>query len=129
MKKLISLFLMTFVLAFAGCQSVNDRLPSEDIEIFAKYSHIIRVLKSPRIPPFSKEKYEAAKELLRHVDLHFTRETATVNKIFSYRDAQVDGENTDTPVFTFNYQYLNKSVRIRFFTYKMFVTRVEIVEE
>ena len=65
---------------------------------------------------------------IRHVDLHYTRETATVDKLFYHRDATVDGLQTEEPVFTFTYRYGNDFVRIRFFTCRMFVTRVEIKE-
>ena len=58
----------------------------------------------------------------------FTRETATIDKLFYYRDAQADGLDTEEPVFTFTYRYGNDFIRIRFFTCRMFVTRVEIKE-
>ena len=116
-------------LFFAGCNSVSsNRLPSEDIEVFEKHSDIIAILRNPKISPNSKEKYFAAKELLKYVDLHFTRETKTVNKLFYHRDAEADGLHTETPVFTFTYRYGNDFIRIRFFTFRMFVTRVEITE-
>ena len=130
MKQLLIFSLLcAFAFILPGCRSVDNRLPAEDIEIFARYPELISILKNPRIPPNSKEKYDAAKEFIKKVDLHFTRETATINKFFNHRDAQIGGLNTETPVFTFNYQYLNKSLQIRFFTYRMFVTRIEIKEK
>ena len=120
--------MLMFVL-LSGCASMTpDRLPSEDIEVFEKYSDIISILRNPKLSPDSKEKYEAAKELLRHVDLYYTRETATVDKLFYHRDAVADGLQTEEPVFTFTYRYGNDFIRIRFFTCRMFVTRVEIKE-
>ena len=113
---------------FCGCQVV-DKIPSEDIEVLKKYSKIISVLKNQEISPDSREKYEAAKELIRCVDLTYTRETATIDKIFYHRDALVDSYQSDKPTFTFNYRYRDNMVRIRFFTYKMFVTRVEVTEK
>lgn len=130
MKAFFSI-LLTGVLAltFAGCSTVSsNRLPSEDIEVFEKYGDIIAILRNPKISPNSKEKYNAARELIKKVDLHFTRETKTVDKLFYYRDAAADGLHTETPVFTFTYRYGNDFIRFRFFTCRMFVTRVEITE-
>ena len=127
MKKFLSWILFVSLSLFcAGC--ATEKLPSEDLEVFEKHADIIAVLKNPGIPPNSQEKYEAAKKLIKYVDLHYTRETATVNKLFHYGDAVVDAPNAKDPVFTFNYQYRNKYVRIRFFTCLMFITRVEIKE-
>ncbi|MBE6355632.1 MAG: hypothetical protein E7058_00785 [Lentisphaerae bacterium] len=130
MKKIPNVcFLLISALIFAGCSTVSsNRLPAEDIEVFEKHNDIISILRNPKISPNSKEKYEAAKELIKHVDLHFTRETKTVDQIFHYRDAAADGLHTETPVFTFTYRYANDFIRIRFFTCRMFVTRVEITE-
>ena len=125
----------SYVVRFAAvllgllCGCASDKLPSEDIEVLTKYDDIIRVLKSPTLPPNSKEKYEAAKALIEHVDLYYTRETGTVNKLFYYRDAIVDSPETENPVFTFTYMWSNKTLRIRFFTFRVFVTRVEITEQ
>ena len=115
------------LLFFAGCVS-PEKLPSEDIEVLEKYSDVIAILRDPKLPANSREKYQAAKKLIQHVDLYYTRETRTVDKLFYHRDAVVDSPISDNPVFTFYYQYGNKFVRIRFFTYMMFVTRVEIKE-
>ena len=129
MRKL--LFPLCFIFAtiiLAGCNSVG-KLPAEDIEVLDKYADTIEILRNPQIPANSKEKYDAARYLVRHVDLHFTRETKTVNDLFYYRDAQIDGLDTETPVFTFLYQYRDNNIRIRFFTCRMFITRVEISEK
>ena len=40
----------------------------------------------------------------------------------------VDAPGSDNPVFTFSYMYGNDVLRIRFFTFNKFITRVEIVE-
>ena len=127
MKPWLTGVLALFVAAiFCGC--ATEKLPSEDIEVLTKYADIIKVLRSPSIPPNSKEKYEAAKELIEHVDLYFTRETKTVDTLFYHRDAMIDAPG-DKPVFTFIYSWKNRSLRIRFFTCRMFITRVEIVEK
>ena len=124
--RFFSIFATAVILC--GCQVV-EKMPSEDIEVPKKYSKIISVLKNPEKTPDSREKYEAAKELIRCVDLTYTRETATIDKIFYHRDALVDNFQSDKPTFTFNYRYRDNMVRIRFFTYKMFVTRVEVTEK
>jgi hypothetical protein len=127
MKKFLYLAILPLLLFAAGC--ATNKLPSEDIEVFEKHADILKVLRSPKILPNSKEKYEAAKQLIKNVDLHYTRETATINKLFYYRDASVDAPGSDNPVFTFTYQHGNDLLRIRFFTFRMFVTRVEITEK
>ena len=131
MFNLRKLFLIpVFVLAVlfsAGC--ATEMLPSEDIEVFTMHKDIIDVLKSDKYPADSKEKYEAAYKLVRVVDLYYTRELKTVNALFNYKDMLVDATDGDNPVFSFNYRYGDKSVRIRFFSHKMFVTRVEITEK
>ena len=121
---LVSLF--TALLFVTGCTTV--KLPSEDIEVPVKYRDIIAILKSDKFPADSKEKYEAAKELISKVDLYFTRELKTVNNLFNYKDMLVDSKDRDNPVFSFNYRYRDNYIRIRFFSHKMFVTRVEISE-
>ena len=118
---------LAILLLSAGCAS--DKLPSEDIEALTKYSDIIKVLKSDEFKPDSKEKYDAAKELVQKVDFYFTRELSTVNAFFNYKDMLVDAKNQDNPVFSFNYRYRDHYVRLRFFSHKMFVTRVEITEK
>ena len=118
---LCALFFLT------GC--VTEKLPSEDIEVLTLHKDIIDVLKSDKYPADSREKYEAARKLIRTIDLYYTRELKTVNALFNYRDMLVDGTNADNPVFSFNYRYGDHYVRIRFFSHKMFVTRVEITEK
>ena len=121
------IFPALIMLSVTGCMS--DKLPAEDIRVYSDFADIIAVLKNPKIPRNSKEKYEAARKLIRNVDMHFTRETATVDKLLYHRDAAIDAPGSDDPTFTFLYEYKNHFVRLRFFTYKMFVTRVEIVEQ
>ncbi len=120
---------MSLMLLLAtGCATSDNRLPAEDIEVFEKHADLISILKNPQLSPNSKEKYEAALELTRCVDLSFLRETSTVDKLFYHRDAQIDGIDTDTAIFTFTYRYGNDFIRFRFFTCRMFITRVEIKE-
>ena len=72
----------------AGCTTA--KLPSEDIEVPVKYRDIIAILKSDKFPSDSKEKYEAARELISKVDLYYTRELKTVNELFNYKDMLVE---------------------------------------
>ena len=116
-------------LLFSVCGCVTQKLPSEDIEVLVKHKDIISVLKSDDYSADSKEKYQAAKELIRAVDLYYTRELKTVNELFNYKDMLVDAKDQDNPVFSFNYRYRDNYVRIRFFSHKMFVTRVEVTEK
>ena len=115
------------LLLTSGC--ATQKLPSEDIEIFTKHRDLISVLKSDRFSADSKEKYEAAKELVKHIDFSFTRELKTVNEIFNYRDMLVDNQRRDNPIYTFNYRYGDRFVRIRFFSHRMFVVRTEITQK
>ena len=128
MKSFTVIFVSMFaaLLFNAGCTTA--KLPSEDIEVPVKYRDIIAILKSDKFPSDSKEKYEAARELISKVDLYYTRELKTVNELFNYKDMLVDSKDRDNPVFSFNFRYQDNYIRIRFFSHKMFVTRVEISE-
>lgn len=113
---------------FVGCGSV-ERLPSEDLEVLQFYGHLIKVLKDPKLPPNSKEKYEAAKELIRHVDFEFTREVKTLNELFHYRDAIIDTPTHEDRTIVFYYPYEGHFVRLTFYTYKNVVLRVKVDEK
>ena len=126
MMNFAAMLLLAF---FCGCGTFGDnRLPSEDIEAPELNRELIEVLKNPNLPPNSKEKFDAAMKLIRRVDFSYTRETKTVDTYFYHRDAVLDDVNSVKPVFTFFYSYGDKSLRISFFTYKMFVVRVEVQE-
>ena len=127
-KILIATVSFLAALIISGCFSAQEKLPSEDIEVYEKYADLIKVVKDPKLSANTEQKYLAVKELVSKIDLHFTRETSTVDKLFYFRDATVDGLDTETPTFTFLYQFENKFIRIRFFTCRMFITRVEIKE-
>ena len=124
---LLHVFSAFLLISCAGC--ATEMLPSEDIEVFEKHKDIIGVLKSDKYRADSKEKYEAAKKLIKVVDLYYTRELKTVNAFFNYRDMLVDNKDQDNSVYSFNYRYGDNYVRIRFFSHKMFVVRVEITEK
>ncbi|MBQ7207851.1 MAG: hypothetical protein IJS01_08650 [Lentisphaeria bacterium] len=115
------------VLLLAGC--ATERLPSEDIEVPVVCADIIKVLKDPSIGPNSRQKYEAAKALVKKVDLTFTRETSTLNEIFYHKDALIDFPDLPDRTITFNYQYRDNYIRFQFRTFRNFVTRVDITEK
>ena len=115
------------VLLLAGCAA--ERLPSEDIEVPVVCADIIKVLKDPSIGPNSRQKYEAAKALVKKVDLTFTRETSTLNEIFYHKDALIDFPDLPDRTITFNYQYRDNYIRFQFRTFRNFITRVDITEK
>ena len=125
----IALFLLSVLcLVFAaGC--ATKRLPSEDIEAPRLYASTIEILKDPRIPCNSKEKYDAIRSLMKKVDFTFTRETKTINEFFAPDDAIIDLPDAVDRRIAFNYQYRDNYVRIVFSTYRNFVVRVDITEK
>ena len=124
----ILMFVLFLVAAIAGCGGV-ERLPAEDLEVQQFYGDLIKVLKDPKLPPNSKEKYEAAKELIRRVDFEFAREVKTLNEIFYYRDALIDTPTHEDRTITFYYPYDGHFVRLTFYTYKNAVLRAKIDEK
>ena len=111
------------------CGCSVERLPAEDLEVPVLNAKTISVLKDPLLRTNSKEKYDAARELNKRVDLTFVRETKTINELFYYGDALIDSPNAPDRVITFNYQYLDHYIRFVFYTYRNFVHRVDIVEQ
>lgn len=126
-----ALFVALSLLFAGGCSLVQEekKLPSEDIEIFKFYPDLISILKNPNLPPNGREKYEAARAIIRKVDFSFTRETKTINDIFFYGDAIIDAPEAEDRTISFNYQSGDHYVRFRFFTYRNFVLRVEVTEK
>lgn len=123
-----SAFTVFTVLLFSGCGSLfsdSERLPAEDLEVLQFYQREIAILKNPQIPANSKEKYEAAKSLVKKVDFTCTRETKTLNDIFFFGDAIVSSESESDRTITFNFQYGNHYVRLMFYCYDRFVFKVE----
>ena len=128
-RSILSLmFALGACVLFAGCGSV-ERLPAEDLEVPQFYGHLIKVLKDPNLRPNSREKYEAAKELIRHVDFEFTREVKTLNEIFYDRDALIDTPEQEDRTITFYYPHEGHFVRLTFYTYKNTVLRVKVDEK
>lgn len=115
------------VVLFSGCRSVDDRISSEDIEVPEKYSSILTVLRNSYLSTNSEEKYEAVKDLLKAVDLSYTRELKTVNALFYHGDAAIDNPNAEQRNVIFNFQYKNEYVRLIFATMRNYVLRVSII--
>ena len=127
-RVLIALFSFAVMSALlCGCSV--ERLPAEDLEVPVLNAKTIAVLKDPLLRPNSKEKYDAARELNKHVDLTFVRETKTLNELFYYGDALIDSPNTPDRIITFNYQYRDHFIRFSFYAYRNFVHRVDITEQ
>ena len=124
----ISAFCVLSVLSMTGCGALfgeSERLPAEDLEVLQFYQREIAVLKNPNIPTNSKEKYEAAKALVKKVDFTCTRETKTLDEIFYFGDAIVSSDEESERTITFIFQYGNRYVRLMFYCYDRFVFKVE----
>lgn len=128
MKKIWLLLLSGVgLLMLAGC--ATEKLPSEDLEVVTLYKEQITTLKNPKLPTNGKEKYEAAKYLIDHVDFSYTRNIDTVDNIFYYPDAYVDDPRKINHTITFNYRYENRYVRIIFYRYDNLVVRTDVIEK
>ena len=125
---LLPIFMLCLCAVFTGCGSV-EKLPAEDLEVPQFYGDLIKVLKNPNLRPNTKDKYEAAKELIRHVDFEFTREVKTLNEIFYHGDALIDTPTHADRTITFYYPYGGHFVRLTFYTYKNAVLRVKVDEK
>jgi len=119
---------LALALAAFGCES-TEKLPAEDLEVQQFYGDLIAVLQDPKVPPNSKEKYEAAKALVSKVDFTLARELKTLNTIFYHGDAIIDTPDQPDRTVTFYYPYDGHFVRLTFFTYKNFILRVKIDEK
>ena len=108
-----------------GC-ATEEKLPAEDLEVPQFYGGLISVLQDPKIPPNSREKYEAAKELVSKVDFTLTREVKTLDKIFYHGDALIDTPDQPDRTITFYYPYEGHYVRLTFYTYTTWVLRVRV---
>ncbi len=108
-----------------GC-ATEEKLPAEDLEVHQFYGSLINVLQDPKLPPNSREKYEAAKELVSKVDFTMTREVKTLNSIFYHGDALIDTPEQPDRTIIFYYPYEEHYVRLTFYTYTTWVLRVKI---
>ena len=120
-------FLFASVVLFSGFGCATEEiLPAEDLEVQTFHADLIRVLQNPKLPPNSREKYEAAKAIVAKVDFSLTRELNTVNSIFYHGDALIDTPNEPDRTIIFYYPYDGHYVRLTFYTYKTWVLRVKI---
>ena len=122
---LVPVFAAALLLPAFGC-ATEEILPAEDLEVPKFYGHLIRVLQDPNLPPNSKEKYEAAKELAAKVDFTLLRELNTMNSIFYHGDALIDTPDEPDRTIIFYYPYDGHYVRFTFHTYTTWVLRVKV---
>ena len=128
--KKLPFFLFAAVLAGAvsGC-ATEEKLSSEDLEVPQFYGHLIEVLKNPNIRPNSREKYEAAKELISKVDFTLTYELKTLNELLYHGDAIVDTPDRPDRTIVFYYPWQGHYVRLTFYVYGNMVLRVKVDEK
>ena len=120
-------FLAAGLLPFlAGCAA--GKLPAEDLDVLTVCKPEIEVLHSRAYSANSKEKYLAARSLLRKVDFSYTRRVETLDAIFSAQDARVDKPGGREQVLNFYYQYQDRSIRFVFHRYNNIVTKFEVIE-
>ena len=112
----------------AGC-ATEEKLPAEDLEVPQLCGELIRVLQDPKLPPNSREKYEAAKQIIGKVDFSLTRELNTLNWIFYHGDALIDTPDQPDRTIIFYYPWNGHYVRLTFYTYKTWVLRVKVDEK
>ena len=125
---LLILLALSAAWTFSGCATA-EKLPAEDLEVPKLYGNLIAVLQDPKLPANSKEKYEAAKELISKVDFTLARELKTLNTIFYYGDALIDTPELADRTIIFYYPYGKHFVRLTFKTYKNLILRVKIDEK
>lgn len=101
-------------------------LPAEDIKIFEVCKEEIAVLKNPRIPRNSKEKYEAALSLSKKVDFSYTRTIKFLGKVFLDADARVNNQGNDSMVIIMYYPYKDKFVSFEFHRYRDHILKTNI---
>ena len=121
----VFLMLLAALLFSTGC-ATEEKLPAEDLEVHQFYGGLIRVLQDPKLPPNSREKYEAAKALVEKVDFTLTRELNTLNSIFYHGDALIDTPDQPDRTIIFYYPWDGHFVRLTFYTYKTWVLRVKV---
>lgn len=120
-------FLMTLVLAASFLlTSCTTMLPAEDIKIFEVCKEEIAILKNPRIPRNSKEKYEAALSLSKKVDFSYARTIHFLGKLFLDADARVNNQGHGQSVIIMYYPYEDKFVSFEFIRYQDHILRTNI---
>ena len=120
--KYFCLFVVSLAASFlTGCGTVM--LPAEDIKIFEVCKEEIAVLKNPKIPAQSKEKYEAAISLCKKVDFSYTRTIRFLSNVFLESDAKVNNQGNGNMIIIMYYPYKDKFVSFEFQRYKDHILR------
>ena len=113
-------------LAALFCTGCSTMLPAEDIKIFEVCKDEIAVLKNPRIPRNSKEKYEAALSLSKKVDFSYTRTVQFLGKIVLDADARVSNQGNGSSVIIMYYPYKDDFVSFEFHRYRDHILKTNI---
>lgn len=122
--KYIYLMLITLLtMVTVGC---TTPLPAEDIKIFEVCKDEIAVLRNPKIPRNSKEKYEAARSLAKKIDFSYTRTVGFLGKIFLDADARVNRISNEEMVIIMYYPYEEKFISFEFFRFRNHIHRTNI---
>ena len=122
--KYFCLSIMTIAaVLLAGCTAM---LPAEDIKIYEVCKEEIAILKNPKIPANSKEKYEAARSLCKKVDFSYTRSIKFLRNIFLDEDARVNNHGDGSMQIIMYYPYKENFVSFEFYRYRDHILRTTI---
>ncbi len=120
MVKLLFAGLVTLV--FAGC--ATEKIPVEDPIVFTEYAKEIAVLRDPMLTSNSEEKFKAAEFIADNVDFSFTRNVATLDKLFLASEAATNGVE-----IVFQYAYQDRIIQFRFRRYDNIILFAEVVKK
>lgn len=109
-------------LAVAGC--ATEKIPVEDPVIFTEYAKEIAVLRDPMLTQNSEEKFKAAEFIADNVDFSYTRNVATLDKLFLASEAATNGVE-----IVFQYAYQNRIIQFRFRRYDNIILFAEVVKK
>ena len=121
--KYFYMLLTLIMLSAAGCTTM---LPAEDIKIYEVCQEEIAILKNPKIPRNSKEKYEAALSLSKKVDFSYTRTVKFLSTIFLDSDARVNRQDESSMVIIMYYPYKDGFVSFEFHRFRDHILRTNI---
>lgn len=127
MKYFFLTILAAVSLITAGCGTIGSTvLPAEDIKIFEVCKNEIAVLKNPRIPANSKQKYEAARSLSTKIDFSYTRTIKFLRQVFLEADARVSNKGDGTMLIIMYYPYEDKFVSFEFLRYRDLILKSNV---
>ncbi len=106
----------------AGC--ATQKIPVEDPVIFTEYAKEIAVLRDPMLAPNSEAKFKAAEFIADNVDFSYTRNVATLDKLFLASEASTNGVE-----IVFQYAYKNDIIQFRFRRYDNIILFAEVVKK